>query len=731
MTANWVDYNSAPDSRLAGFDLVEVVRMLWSHRWRIALFTVLGLLCAFAAALVLPKSYVAKGELVVRAESSIVSDAEHSFYASAVNSAVVATEQQVMDADGILSRVADTVTFPPALEQPGWLSSRVQDVLSWLHLTEDVDPGKASALRAATRLSYIRSAVRAVAGKDSSVIALQASTPDPVFSADIINHLLDYYMQERIASQGYSSKSVATALQERLQQTNEQIREAEQRVASLLQKPGMIEDSEIPGLQKDFTLLAGDLSRARAVAAERQAAYDSAASLRAEAGGDPDRLSELLDMGGLSTSNLRRLYSEKQADYALMSAKLKPDNLLAPQAQLAQLRKKLVAEADRIVRQRKADLDAANQVIASLSRRYEGVRSQNTKDSGSVLLVSRERDNLANLRRVAGEIQDRLIAVAAQPVDPNARILTRATVPVLPAFPDKTLFSIAGGLLGFILSSVTVLVAGFVRRLRLSASEQAGLLAGPLLGSVPKFNALNPRNLGVLDQPRNADAGAADIALLGVAIELENVLARSKAKVLAITSALPNEGKSTVAVALGRNFAGFGWRVLLLHCDLHPGATRYVAERRAADYEPAHSGLRGVVKDRNSSLHVLMFPASANPVSFLRSDEFSDIVRWARQEYDLVLCDTPPILSVPDGLVVARLCDTVVLVSEFNRTGSTAEAAELSRRVAATGKPVCGVVVTKTQPSDAAYGSYGVRYGTYDARLEHTSAGSGQPDYPQ
>ncbi len=711
MVANFTEVTAADDSRQLGFDLVDVVRILWNAKWLVLLSMLIATAVMLSLSLALPKSFLAKGEVVVRAEASVSPDADREFYATAVNAAVVATEQNVMGAQGLLTRVAESVNFPTTLEESSWLASQFHIWLTWISGDEPVSEQRAQELRQAARYSYIRSVIHTVVDKDSSVIAVEALTPYANFSADIVNQLLDYYMQGRTAAQSASNRNVAVALQERLRQTNDQIRDSENHIATLLQAPHMIENTEIPGPQRELSLLGADLSKARSVAAEQLAAYSAAASLSAAALNDPTRLGELMDMGGLSTSNLRMLYDKSSAELARMSKTRKPALLTSVQAEVDILRSRLVGEASRIVAQRKASLDAANQYVDTLTRQYDGIRNHTSSDSSALLELSRDRDNLTNLRRVAGTIQDRLISVAAQPIDPNARVLTQAVPPVLSAFPNKLLFCIIGALGGLIISSLTLITFGYLHRLRVSAFEQTGLMGAPLLASIPKVKAIQSRRAGVLDQPVHLGLGEADNALVAATIELENVIARSDAKILTITSAVPDEGKSTIAVALARRLAVFGWRVLLLHCDLHPGATRYAFgdERElVADKAP----LPGTLLDRHSPLHVLTFPIRANPIEFLHSNSFRDILGVARQEYDLVLCDTPPALSVPDALVVARLSDSLILVWDVNRTGSPAQTFELSRRIAAIGKPVAAVIATKTNRSSSSYNCRSITYST-------------------
>jgi Mrp family chromosome partitioning ATPase len=77
----------------------------------------------------------------------------------------------------------------------------------------------------------------------------------------------------------------------------------------------------------------------------------------------------------------------------------------------------------------------------------------------------------------------------------------------------------------------------------------------------------------------------------------------------------------------------------------------------------------------------------------------------ARDVYQVVLLDTPPLLLVPDALVAARFADAIVLVTESGRADS-GEIDELSRRLVRTGRPIRGVIVTKVERDDPAAGVY-------------------------
>ena len=110
--------------------------------------------------------------------------------------------------------------------------------------------------------------------------------------------------------------------------------------------------------------------------------------------------------------------------------------------------------------------------------------------------------------------------------------------------------------------------------------------------------------------------------------------------------------------------------------------------------------------DPDSGVHIFTpYPTTTDPVASLRSDHLNLSLSAARQLYDILLFDTPPLLLVPDAIVAARFADANLLVTEFGRM-VTPELAELSRRLAQTGRPIHGVIATKVEWDNPAAGVY-------------------------
>jgi capsular exopolysaccharide synthesis family protein len=702
------------------FDMLRVLRTLWEGKWPILGGCLAGGILALVLSTSLTRKYQAQGSVVVRSAAMMAQDNDAAFSAVAVNDAVVLTEQEVLSSRGLIERVAAQVNIPPALLERNSLGQQVIALIGKavgvisLRLRDDMEAGAIDlfpvppsdeAAVTERRVQLVASALSVSANKGSSVISVKAVTPDAELSTDIVNRTLQAFMDDRIAEQTRTGKLIEAALRERLRQTRLQIAEREDRLTHLLQSPGASDDVEVPGAAREIPLLSAQLASAQAELAHRESVLNSTRQSR--------------DGAGEPVTELRMQLAQLQKRMASISASYGSNYpaRVALEREIATMRAEIAAENNRGIEQRRADVAAARATVASLQSRIDALRQNRRSQSASTIGLAREREAVSSLWRISESLENRLIDLAAHPANANARVLTLATVPVEPAFPSKTLFATAGLVLGGSLGALAMLIRAHVRRLRPDAVDLAERLNIPLLGGLPQLSRLRFRqqpllvSSGLGSESRN---GLAE-TLHAVALEVEEKVKSDQIRCLMVTSGRSGEGKTTVAVALGRVLSAFGLRVLLIDLDLrHPSAERIFllsAPGSLVD-EILRVGPDGQVlkvrADRRSSLHFLTpdDPASKPPISYLRSDALRETVAIAREHYDLVLFDTPPTMAAPDALLISALADSILLVIELGRS-SDAETDEVSRRLARTGKPICGAVVTKVTGSNIRSGTYG------------------------
>ncbi len=181
-------------------------------------------------------------------------------------------------------------------------------------------------------------------------------------------------------------------------------------------------------------------------------------------------------------------------------------------------------------------------------------------------------------------------------------------------------------------------------------------------------------------------------------------------KVVALTSCLPNEGKSTLSLNLAVSLAETGRRVLLIDADMRKSHMSIYADG-AGEVGLSHylsgqaeSGdvVCGTQYEGLSVIFAGQYPP--NPVELLGTEKFQTLLEQAREEYDYVLLDTPPVGSVIDAAIVARNCDGVVLIVAADRV-SRRLARDCRAQLEKSGCPILGAVLNMADKN------YGKRYG--------------------
>lgn len=151
----------------------------------------------------------------------------------------------------------------------------------------------------------------------------------------------------------------------------------------------------------------------------------------------------------------------------------------------------------------------------------------------------------------------------------------------------------------------------------------------------------------------------------------------SQIKTIMITSSVPNEGKSFIAIHLWRMLAGLGNRVLLVDCDLRKSElrTKYGISTKEKITGIAHYLSGKVELDeaiyQTNFVNGFFMPVATtivNPTILLESDRFAAMIEQCAAQYDYVLIDTPPLESVADALQIARRADGVVMVIRSGQT---------------------------------------------------------------
>lgn len=188
-------------------------------------------------------------------------------------------------------------------------------------------------------------------------------------------------------------------------------------------------------------------------------------------------------------------------------------------------------------------------------------------------------------------------------------------------------------------------------------------------------------------------------------------------KVIVFTSCTPNEGKSTVTMALAASLAEGDKKVLFIDADMRKsvliGRHRVAGEIKGlSHFLSGQAELKDVLtKTQEPKLSVIFAGVvPPNPAELLGSKRFEALLAGARQTYDYVIIDAPPLGSVIDAAIIAKNCDASVMVISAN-TISHKFARVMKEQLEKADCPILGVVLNKVDMKKNKY--YGKYYGSY------------------
>ena len=195
-------------------------------------------------------------------------------------------------------------------------------------------------------------------------------------------------------------------------------------------------------------------------------------------------------------------------------------------------------------------------------------------------------------------------------------------------------------------------------------------------------------------------------------------------KTILFTSAVPNEGKSTVTFDLARSLAESGKSVLVVDTDMRKsvlvGRLRARTEkgqeiRGLSHYLSGQEKLSNVLYSTQVPKLFMVFagPAVPNPTEILEKKYFEELITFGKQNFDYVLLDCAPIGAAIDAAVVAKNCDGAIIVISQGNVGSRIISG-VKKQLEASGVRILGAVLNKVKMEKSHYGKYyGKYYGNY------------------
>jgi uncharacterized protein involved in exopolysaccharide biosynthesis/Mrp family chromosome partitioning ATPase len=619
---------------------------------------------------------------------------------------VVDSEVQVLQSPALARRVVDKLhldrdpEFNASLRPPTLLSipvnavkAAVHNVSLWLGLVPATDVNSA-ARRAQSVVQAFEKNLTVTRQGLTYVINIAFYSQDAAKAVRIADAVAQTYLEQQKATKAEATHQANVLIQKHVGQLQGQVARAEQAVADYKSKNGLLNAVGAPLTEQEISALNTQMATAQAEEAEQAGKL---AAARAQLGhGGSDAVGQAA--GSDTIRQLRQQQAELITQEADLSRRYGPRHpaLIKVHAQRAALDAAIAAEVHRVISGQQAEASAAASRAGSLRASINQDRKLLAlNNAAGVKLAELERDANA-VRGVYESFLNRLKQTAAQEdlQDADAKVISPASIPLKPSSPSWMLAAAAALVFSLLAAGAAILLREFFDRGVRTAEEAENAVGLPVIAIVPQIAQADPAAY-VVKRPMS------DFAESIRNLRTSLFLSRNSAppKVVAMMSALPHEGKTTTTLALGRQCAESGARVLVIDADLRRRAlTAHLGQ-------PAARGLVELVEGRcslescvyrdplsNAMILPITRTADAGKDVFFAHD-IGRVFDLLRQHFDIILVDTAPLLPLAEPRVVASHADSIVLLTHWHKTSQTAmqDAARLIRTLDV---PIAGVALT-------------------------------------
>jgi polysaccharide biosynthesis transport protein len=504
----------------------------------------------------------------------------------------------------------------------------------------------------------------------SYVMKVHVTTPDPQLSTTIANGIAEAYLDEQRQSRVKAVDQANQWLDRYLEQLRTAV-VASDRAVEQFRKTHKLTPAK-DGMTVDTQQLA-ELNASLALASADRAQKEAELQTWHSAAQNPEQ-----GMGVVASPLLQRL-SEQRAALMRRQAELltqfgeRYPAVVQVRAEVADLDRTIQKETGRVIENATKDVRAARVKEDDLRRKVQAAQqAAAVNDQSLVQLRALQRDADAN-RTLYNNLLQRAkeAAVEKNTQEPWSRIVSAATVPVLPSFPNKTVMIGGAGVAGLLLGVLLGFFLDWTRDGFRSADEVTKATGLPTLGLVPRMTTRRPPEDEVLNSPTSLYSEC----IHSVAALMRVADGHNSLQTVLVTSSVPGEGKTSFAVSLARAVATAGRRCLLVDCDFRCsrmadtlGAAQAALDVREWTFARPQDLESRLVRDPSGSDVLVSRADDAQPHTLLASGRLDEFLDHARQRYDFIVIDAPPVLAVSDALHLSQLADQIVFVVRWGTT---------------------------------------------------------------
>lgn len=593
------------------------------------------------------------------------------------------------------------------------------------------------------------------------MVVVGFENPDPQLAAQVATTLVDNYIDYNFRKKYDATRQASGWMEQQLDELKARVEKSQQVLVQYEREHQIvnINDKENVVMQM-LSDLSKDLTVAESERVQKEAFYREVLANRAQVAALAHN--ELLQKLEEKAAELSNQYTDIVGQYGPKYPKAE-----RLQQQIDENQSQIEREQSRVIDRIRKDYDAARNreklATAAVMSQKEEVGKLNQLLVQHNILQRDFEGNQQMYQSLMQKLKDATVSAGLRST--NIHMVDTALPPAASVRPKKLLNIAIGFLAGVILGIMGAFAQEGLDHSVKTAEEVETLLGAPALAVIPfdrpklsvRHNGAFHRGYGLPALLRGASAGGDKAASnqrkafgLTVTEKPQSLLAEAyralrssillslapnAPKLLLITSAQADEGKTSTALNLAQALAQRKGPVLIMDCDMRKGNIGKVFginnAKGLSTYLTGNHSLNDVVQryDPQPNLWVLPSgPVPPNPAELIGSDTMATLFQELSSRFEHVIIDSPPVLLVTDATILSSLADRVVLVTESGVTprGGLMRASSILENA---GAQILGVVLNKFDPRQQGYyGNYG--YGYY-SRSYHSSDAYGKNGDPQ
>jgi len=527
------------------------------------------------------------------------------------------------------------------------------------------------------------------------VMEIGFTSKDPAKAARIANAIADAYIVDSLEAKYQATRRASVWLQDRIKELRTQASAAQRAVVDFKTANNIVDTGGRLMNEQQLAEVNSQLIMAHASTAEAKARLDRMNDIQKQDVPDANVADALKND---TIVKLRGQYVDMAAKESIWSAKYGPDHLAAVNLrnQMAEIKRNITSELKRIQESYKSDYDIAVTREEAIKSSLANVVSESQLTNQAQVQLRELESNAQSYQAMYDNFLQRYMESVQQQSFPitEARVISAATTPLKKSSP-KSLIVLAASVFGGVMLAFAAATARELTDKVFRTTGQVEDVLGanciailPALGTSAVPPGLGEKMLGgrlagknnpqpdllryVVDNPLSRFSEA--VRSVKVAVDLNAIVRENR--VLATTSTLPNEGKSTLSTNLAQLMAHGGARVILVDSDLrNPSLSRaLVPDAKIGLVDVVAQKIRledALVVDAQTKLSILPAGTTSKLLhtnEILASKAMHALVTELRSKFDYVVLDMPPMAPVVDVRVTSSFIDSYVFVVEWGKT---------------------------------------------------------------